>query len=536
MIRAARQETIIKTDDIYWHIASGQVFQATNDQTTGTAAFTNLSENGGFMNGGSIIGESLSADKLAGELTETYSFGQHYNSIFGFDDEDYGRGYSAVTTPFNIPRPSGGYENGYGSNFNPKRQLLTASLQIDYSNKSNNDHAFDLVIQPQLQAETTTTASEVGTPYYTALESMGDARQTRQRLYYAGNILHKVGNVGFVRVFSNASNIYVSGAYSILGVWFDDDLLSNGGATVLEISVHGETSLFPAPINNSQTLMYHPTGWAASGSWVSLGYATTMHQFGPKRTRTSHVVPITKQFPASVNRKRIRFDVNAIDRGINTNSVMYDGEDILTTTSAPGLVSGRYGTRYYSAGTRFQYGYNRQNQAIWRETSANAMVDDAFGTFDDATGSTIVGDITLPIFDDNILEAIYWADSMEDLDGTSADNTPNSLYLMVRGIWGKEEFFSVTINSGDPTTDDGETTFLTNLASEHSSFVVPTGSNPRPLHEYTVWRWSVSANPMTFSDGVDQSVITFTKKNVPDPYEGESLLLKSITGTVENIK
>jgi len=147
-----------------------------------------------------------------------------------------------------------------------------------------------------------------------------------------------------------------------------------------------------------------------------------------------------------------------------------------------------------------------------------------------------VGDITLPIFDDNILEAIYWADSMEDLDGTSADNTPNSLYLMVRGIWGKEEFFSVTINSGDPTTDDGETTFLTNLASEHSSFVVPTGSNPRPLHEYTVWRWSVSANPMTFSDGVDQSVITFTKKNVPDPYEGESLLLKSITGTVENIK
>jgi hypothetical protein len=173
------------------------------------------------------------------------------------------------------------------------------------------------------------------------------------------------------------------------------------------------------------------------------------------------------------------------------------------------------------------------------------MVDDAFGTFDDNLGNAIVGNITLPIFEDNILEAIYWADSMEDLDGTTADNTPNSLYLMVRGIWEKGQFHTVLINSGDNSTSAGQTIFYAYNAAEHSSFVVPTGSNPRPLHEYTVWRWNVTANPMTFTDGVDQSVITFTKRNVPDPYQpndggglytGESLLLKSITGTVENIK
>lgn len=262
------------------------------NKLTFTSSTATLNVNGNItatsldISNASITG-TLNANKISGDVTETYSLNKYYNLTFPTSNA-----YGATTyDQFDFPAPSGGLS---------KRQVCNAVFVIKTSNTSGSIAEAKYFLDFQLKS-TTNVGVEIGT-----VTHVNFPVSYQQIVYVSGNHTDELSRQGGVAKNNTGSGSYAVGY--IMGLHYD----SQNDRTYVRIGNYGVT--FDHTVSaNTETMFYSQSRFTSAGNWITPSAVTYIGLVFPTGTSYIHH-PFIRNFGRSTValevRPRIQFSSN----------------------------------------------------------------------------------------------------------------------------------------------------------------------------------------------------------------------------------
>ena len=508
---------------------------------------------------------SLTANKVAGSLTETYPFRQTFtaeikflnNQIFtGLDNVGGHTGYGYA---FYIPKPTLGIEpdgwtgTGYGSVTVEKTQSAVAEARITAKNNSTQDRSVTIYFQPQMQSKGQTI--NLGSPDQ-VMDRDGSARNNEesymdgtqpshvekmQILKFDGNQLHKIPNFGSVSKSSDGS----VPLFPIIGSWYN----AQDDCSYLQIDLedYGETSYGYDHFLVSDTVYASPNNFAASGTFVAVGYGDYVNTRIPAKSHQSIIIPSSVSIGRQSSKTKIRYSLFGKCSGPehedaviynrtgyrsynNTSSTFLDGQGNYRSwgfmrkhRTYAGMVTNSFDVTeeydaihsYWRAHQGFLYGWGQHTDAKLnisdrhegKDNDPNGMdvmlpnIVQKYLTVDDDQSESGTGVRTLDLGFGARVEFIGFSYFMPT--GTSSKNNKR-FTICLTGIHAKNVIRKILVSTapsytGSSAISNFEFSGLQGNSCEHHRAYrersYDGNDSSRPYQDYTIWSWSAPNSP-----------------------------------------
>jgi hypothetical protein len=240
----------------------------------------------GSITGDQITANSITTNKLTGDVTEVYPVEWPINT-------SYGVGSLTNFQEFSIPAPKLGIV---------KRQKVELQLELFIQNTSSSDAYYGYVAGVQMKSKSAT-GTAVGTVTYVSAPSGSTSIWS-----FVGNVIENIDTRGSLADSANGSN----------GTAFIDGVRYDATADKTYIQIGSSSSFF----TTGDTAYYSPSSFSSVGTWTNQGVFPLQYVEVNANSRLSHTLDFIKSFGQSSTATDLRLFVFS---GMAYTAVEYRG-------------------------------------------------------------------------------------------------------------------------------------------------------------------------------------------------------------------